>query len=265
MGFDNEHEPDDLLRRLLGETGFDFLMRDLGTGQDEVLGEDAGDGDFAHVGDDAPAAEPFEISPDDETQVPETLADAQSDDTTPDHAFDETHLPAPYPAGDSPGVASAAAGVPAAGGLGPQPQADQQPDVGRSPAARRTAEHDQLTALLWRLHQKALPRKARAGTRELDQLIASGVLDYIEWWLISVCRESVPAGSGPWDCARRQEEIERRQKRLDYVESRRLHKYTKWWGLFHLLLTKRPLPQAQFYLEQLRKVAREPDFLDPFE
>ena len=117
----------------------------------------------------------------------------------------------------------------------------------------------------WRYWKKAVFRPTLAGTDDRDQLLALGLVTYIEWVLINMFHEAVPPDSGPWTSHREQREIQVRERRLRDTEPQRLLPFKGWPGIIAWLQGKKPVSLEIYYLREIAKMEREPDDDVPFQ
>ena len=268
-GFDLERDRE-YLRRMLGDEDFKLLFRDL----DRSLPEDIGEGraenedgrEFEYilgVSDDSPEPPPVDSTEDPGSGSPVpglTGGAAVGDDVvTPavDAALEHRQDADPNRAPPAQGVVPA----PAEPSKGDRQRTRDPwlPELSESdPRAREKMRW-------WRFREKALRRMPLAGTDDRDQLLARGLVTYIEWVLINKLNEAVPPDSGPWTSHREQREIQVRERRLRDTEPRRLWSFKGWRGIISRLRGKKPVSLEIYYLQEIAKMEREPDDDVPFQ
>ena len=124
-----------------------------------------------------------------------------------------------------------------------------------SPAEERAREIERW----WGFREKAMHWQVLAVTDELEQLIALGLIDYIELTLVEKFHESVPNRGQNWDENRRQRHIRLLRRRLDFVEARREAPFKGRRGLFSWLRGKRFDPAGTFYSKAIVMMEQAPD------
>ena len=262
-GFDPDRDRE-YLRRMLGDEDFKLLFRDL----DRSLPEDIGEGraenedgrEFEYilgVSDDSPEPPPVDSTEDPGSGSPVpglTGGAAVGDDVvTPavDAALEHRQDADPNRAPPAQGVVPA----PAEPSKGDRQRTRDPwlPELSESdPRAREKMRW-------WRYRKKAVFRQTLAGTDDRDQLLALGLVTYIEWVLINKLNEAVPHDSGPWSSDRRQQEVRVRERRLCDTEPRRLWSFKGWRGIISRLRGKKPVSLDIYYLREIAKMEREPD------
>ena len=255
----------DYVRRMLGDDDFNRLFPDLDRRLTEDTGE-APDGDEGGMGfednlgvsDDSP--EPLPVDP---TEVPDrsspvsgpTGGGAVQDDAAPAvDAVPEDRRDAALNQ-DPPAQGHVPAPAEPRGGEGQRtrvrdPWLPELPE--RDPRAREKMRW-------WRYWKKALGRRAQAGTDDRSQLLAHGLVTYIEWVLIRNLHQAVPHDREPWVLDRRQREIQLRERRLRDTELQRLRPFKGWRGIISWVLGKKPVSLDIYYLREIVRMEREPD------
>ena len=258
------------LRRALGDADFRLLFGDLNPRLPEDIDEEhdgnEGGGEFEDipgVADDSPESPPVDSGADPGNGLPVpgvTGGAAVGDDVvTPavDAALEHRQDADPNRAPPAQGVVPAPA-EPSKG--------DRQRT--RDPWLPKLSESDPRARekmRWWRYWKKAVFRPTLAGTDDRDQLLALGLVTYIEWVLINMFHEAVPPDSGPWTSHREQREIQVRERRLRDTEPQRLLPFKGWPGIIAWLQGKKPVSLEIYYLREIAKMEREPDDDVPFQ
>ncbi len=267
-GFDLERDRE-YLRRMLGDEDFKLLFRDL----DRSLPEDIGEGrpenedgrEFEYilgVSDDSPESPPVDSGADPGNGLPVP-------GVTGGPAVGHDFVAPAVDVGPEPHQDAGPDRAPTAQGLAPAPAEPGKGDGQQShPLLPELDQSDARTRekmRWWGFREKALRRMPLAGTDDRDQLLARGLVTYIERVLINMFHEAVPPDSGPWTSHREQREIQVRERRLRDTEPQRLLPFKGWPGIIAWLQGKKPVSLEIYYLQEIAKMEREPDDDVPFQ
>ncbi len=97
----------------------------------------------------------------------------------------------------------------------------------------------------------AVMTQFRLGITWQESVAAFGLVTQIELALIAYFHESVPDPGAAWDNERRAREIEKRLRRLRWVDGEQAKEYGGWKGVWNRLQGKAPVTGKELYMKML--------------